>query len=484
METVDVKIPSAASVRAADAYTISSRQITSAALMYRAALEASVFAYRYIPPDARLVFLCGPGNNGGDGLCMALLLSAFFPVQVVEVAADERRSPDFLHYRAQLREKGIPCCSYGEWDKSTEGAQVFDCLLGSGLNGAPRGIFEEVIHWLNTGTAPIWSIDLPSGMQGDNNEHLEHGIVVHADHTLSFQAPRLSFFFPENEIFTGHWHVLNIGLDTSRFDALAYVNTKVERPVVSRFVYKNKLGKTLLVAGSKAMPGAAVLAAGAALRSGTGYVYALVPEAVQQVISIKYPQLICHIRESENAGLPDLSFASAIGAGPGLGTGPEALRLLTHILKETKVPLLLDADALTLMAQEPALWKYAGRRTVITPHPGEFDRIIGTKHHSGYERWQAQVAFSKQQGITIVLKGAFTSISSPEGKSWFNTTGTPGMAKAGSGDVLTGLLSGLLAQGMPVTEAARYAVYHHGRKGEEAAQTQGLQAMNAGDVLL
>lgn len=482
METVDVKIPSAASVRAADAYTISSRQISSAALMYRAALEASVFAYERISPGMRLVFVCGPGNNGGDGLCMALVLSAFFPVQVVEVAADERRSADFIQYRAQLREKGIPCCTYPDWDKNTEGALVFDCLLGTGLQGAPRGIFAEVIRRLNEDTAEVWSIDLPSGMQGDNNEHLQHGIVVEAAHTLSFQAPRLSFFFPENEIFTGRWHVLDIGLDTSRFEALAYLNTEVERPVVSRFAYKNKLGKTLVVAGSEAMPGAALLAAGAALRSGTGYVYALVPAMLKEAIHIKYPQLICYTREKDV--LPDLSFASAIGVGPGLGTGPESMQLLIHILKETTVPLLLDADALTLMAQEPSLWQYTGERTVITPHPGEFDRISGIRHRSGYERWQAQVSFSQQQGITIVLKGAYTSITSAGGKSWFNTTGTPGMAKAGSGDVLTGLLSGLLAQGMPVTEAARYAVFLHGRMGEAAAHTHGLQAMNAGDLLL
>lgn len=483
--TAVLKIPSSASVRAADAHTIATRYAHSGSvgLMYRAALQASVYVQEQVPPGTPLLFVCGPGNNGGDGLCMAGILQAFYPVQAVIVAANDKRSADFQYYLQELHKKGIQPVHYEEWNKELPaGVLIIDCILGTGLSGEPRAIFADAIRFFNTSGVPVWSIDLPSGMQGDHNGHIAGDMVIRARRTLCFQAPRLSFFFAENEQYTGSWHVLDIGLDTSLFEPLAYINTVLNPEAVSRFTYKNRQGKALLLAGSEAMPGAAVLAAGAALRSGAGYVYALVPAILRTVLLLKYPQLMLPFTDA-GGGMPDLSYATAIGAGPGMGTGEEALQQLTYILKNTRVPLVLDADALTLLARYPALWEYAAGRTVITPHPGEFDRITGRTYSSGYERWQAQIVFAREKNVTCILKGAYTSICNAEGMCWFNTSGTPGMARAGSGDVLTGLLTGFMAAGMALNDAARYAVWLHGKKGEEAWARYG-SAMNAGDIFL
>jgi NAD(P)H-hydrate epimerase len=315
--------------------------------------------------------------------------------------------------------------------------------------------------------------------------------VVRASVTLTFQFPFLSFFFAENEKAVGDWKVHDIHLHPEIIRNTYTPYQTLERgyvsgllPKRSRFAHKGTFGHALVVSGCYGMMGAALLAGESCLRSGPGLVTLHVPRFGYQVIQTGFPEALVSLDQSDIlfSTPPPLEPFTAIGIGPGLGCKPNTGKGLKMVLERAKVPLVLDADALNLLASDPDLLDRLPENAILTPHPREFDRLAG-ESHSGYERHLKQLEFSARHKVIVVLKGAYTGISDPGGTYWFNSTGNPGMATGGSGDVLTGIITGLLAQGMSPLDAALAGVYLHGLAGDLAGEALGQEALIAGDLI-
>ncbi len=315
--------------------------------------------------------------------------------------------------------------------------------------------------------------------------------IIKADYTLCFQFPKLCFLFPENEFIVGQWHVLPIGLHPDFIKNTACKNYLVEfedakamlKPR-AHFSHKGTFGHALLIGGSKGKIGAAVLMGKSCLHSGAGLVSVHLPACGNVIMQTAVPEVMVSIDEDENECtiLPRLDPFSAIAAGPGLGTGKLSASMLKHLIQEAKVPLLLDADAINIISENPTWLAFLPKGTVLTPHPGEFARLAG-KTTNGFDRLEALRSLCVKYSLNIVLKGAYTVVCSPLGNCYFNPTGNPGMATAGCGDMLTGIITGLLAQGYNTTEACILGVYIHGYSGDISAEISGFEAMIAGDII-
>ena len=487
-----MKILSADQVREADAYTIAHEPISSLDLMERAARAfADWFAGRFPDTQVPVYIACGTGNNGGDGLAVARLLHyRFYDVRVRLCRAGGVLSPDCQKNLERL--PGFDGVVQVSVTPETplpplpEAAVLVDALFGSGLNRPLQGFWRETISALSAHRGPKVSIDLPSGLYADCPSE---GAVFEADYTLSFETPKLAFFFPENERYVGEWAVLPIGLHPAFLDG-APCSPFYTTPggVASgvrprrRFSHKGGYGHALLVCGSSGMAGAAILSARACLRSGAGLLTVHSPANNRIPIQTAVPEAIVHSD-------PHPAFwtepyvpqgVSAIGVGCGIGTAADSAAALEHLLA-SGLPLLLDADALNLIARYGWQRKIP-KNAVLTPHPKEFERLFGASAN-GFERLARQRQKATELGVVILLKGAFTSICLPDGSCHFNSSGNPGMATAGSGDVLSGIVTGLLAQGYTPAEAALLSAYLHGRAGDQAAAAIGQQALIAGDII-
>ncbi|HEY3388439.1 MAG TPA: NAD(P)H-hydrate dehydratase, partial [Prolixibacteraceae bacterium] len=313
-----------------------------------------------------------------------------------------------------------------------------------------------------------------------------------ASYTLSFQFPKLSFFFKENERFTGKWEVLPIGLHPAGIDKTEtpwhYSDIKTMVSLLKprgKFSHKGTFGHALLVAGSYGKMGAAVLAAKGCLRSGVGLLTIHIPKSGNQIVQISVPEAMVSMDESENliSHIPISKNFKAIGIGPGIGKGGETAKTLRFLIKNTNAPLVIDADALNLLSENPEMIEMLPEGSVLTPHPLEFERLAGHAE-TEFERLKIALNFAKIHRIVLILKGAYTAIVLPDGKCWFNSTGNPGMATGGSGDVLTGILTGLLAQGYTPGDAARLGVYIHGLSGDLSLSGFGLseESLLASDI--
>jgi len=314
--------------------------------------------------------------------------------------------------------------------------------------------------------------------------------VIRATHTLTFQFPFLSFFFSENDPFVGIWRVHDIRLLPQAIDRSDTPYQSLEKdqireflPQRNRFAHKGSFGHGLIISGCYGMMGAALLAGEACLRAGVGLATVHVPRFGYNIIQTALPEALTSLDQSDIlfSEPPDLTSFTAIGIGPGLGCKPNTSKGLFMLLERAEVPLVIDADALNILSQHPEWLDLLPRDTILTPHPKEFDRLAG-ESSSAYERHLKQRSFAEKYGVIVVLKGAFTGIASPDGSYWFNTTGNPGMATGGSGDVLTGLICGLLAQGMKPEEAALTGVFLHGLAGDLAADASSQEAMIASDI--
>jgi ADP-dependent NAD(P)H-hydrate dehydratase / NAD(P)H-hydrate epimerase len=368
---------------------------------------------------------------------------------------------------------------------------VVDGLFGSGLTRPVEGIYSEVIRHINRSGAEVIAVDIPSGLFGEDNRENDLLSVIQADYTLTFQFPFLSFFFSENEKYTGEWVVLDIGLHPEIIGKLEtkYAVLTRERiagllPGRPRFAHKGVFGHALAVAGSSGMMGAALLTGEAALRSGAGLVTLHVPVSGFRVVQTAFPEGIVSIDRDADvfSELPDMEKYAAVAVGPGLGNHEKSLEGLQQLLKNVSVPLVIDADALNMIAAHRELLSYLPEGSVLTPHPLEFDRLAGTSPDA-WSRHLAQIGFSVKYQVTVVLKGAYTSVTFPDGSCVFNSTGNPGMATGGSGDVLTGIILSLLAQQLSPENAAMAGVYLHGLAGDKAAEKYGEESMIAGDII-
>jgi len=501
-----MKILSAEQIRAADRYTIAHEPIASIDLMERAATACVNWLINsgQVPLSSRrgtrgkakkeIFIFCGTGNNGGDGLALArMLLKKNIPVQVFIMQLGNNPTKDFLINKKRLQKisaKSIKeISSENDLPRINKNAVVIDALFGTGISRKPEGLAARAIAHINKASATIISIDMPSGLFAD--VHTSHSAVIRATHTLSFAVPKLAFLFAENEKYVGEWHVLDIGLDKNFIESLPSANFLVEKkdvaslfPPRKKFSHKGTYGHALIAAGSYGMMGAAVLCVRVAIHSGAGLVTAFIPKCGYNIMQRSVPEAMVISAKTEKyltGVLPDKNFTS-IAIGPGIGKNRGVVRWLKYLLPRIKMPMLLDADALNIISENKSLLKKIPAGTVLTPHPGEFRRLAG-KAKNDFENFQLLKSFAKKYNIHVVLKGAYTCIATPEGEACFNSTGNPGMAKGGSGDVLSGIIGALLAKGMSSLQACVAGVYIHGLAGDIAAQKFSQESMSASDII-
>lgn len=489
-----MKIFYTSEIKELDAYTVEHEPIASIDLMERAACALTDAILEMYPNSSFTVF-AGPGNNGGDGLAVARMLSnAGCHVAVWLINPKGKLSPDCAENLIRLQGMDVAVCEVKEAFvmPTLEGETVIiDALFGSGLNKpVSDGIFADVINGMNAAACRIVAVDMPSGLLGENNCPLQ-GVIVAADVTLTLQFPKLSFFMPESAPFVGKVRVLDIGLSKEWIDkepSLLYFTDEKEIKALlkprAKHVHKGDFGRALLVAGSRGMAGASVLAARAALRSGVGLLSVHVPACNNTIVQIAVPEAMTSIDNNERSFSDNIDTGKydAVAVGPGLGQSNESKEALMNLIVGCNVPLVLDADALNILSQRDDWLYLLPKGCVLTPHPGESVRLFG-KAPSRFHAIGSIRAIARDKGFTIVLKGAYTTIITPDGELHFNSTGNPGMATGGSGDVLTGIILSLLAQGYNSIDASRIAVYVHGLAGDLAAKDKGETALTAGDIV-
>lgn len=479
----------ASAIKDIDAYTIEHEPIASIDLMERAARALTgVVLERYA--NRSFVVFAGPGNNGGDALAMARMLRAADKVvDVWLIAPGGRLSPDC---RANLeRLEGVNILEDNfVMPAIAPDAVIIDGLFGSGLNRPVEGVFASVIRGIDALDNEVVAVDMPSGLLGENNDPAAQ-LIVFATLTITLQFPKLSLLFAENAPFVGELKVVDIGLSKEAMDKtpskLFLTDEKDIKPLLKRrgkFAHKGNFGHALLVAGSQGMAGASVLAARSALRSGVGMLTVHIPHCNNIIVQTAVPEAMTSIDScvTHFSDEIDISRYSVVAVGPGLGQNEESEKALLKLIDNCEVPMVLDADALNILSRNPLYLQRLPQGSVITPHVGEFNRLFG-KTNNSYIRLMASLAYAKSFGVTILLKGAHTVVTSPDGVHYFNTTGNPGMATAGSGDALTGVIAALLAQGYSAPDAARLGVYLHGLAGDMAASVVGEIALTASDIV-
>ncbi len=490
-----MKILTPAQIRALDAYTIANEPIKSIDLMERAA-NAFVNWFTQQFPDAGrtpIYIFCGPGNNGGDGLAIARLLNRkFYQVVVYICAIGNQQSADFKKNLKRLpSRRGLPTFTLTEGtrlDSFESQAVIIDAMFGSGLNRPITGYWEKVIDHINQLSNSVVAVDIPSGLFA--NQHTP-SIAIKADYTLSFELAKSAFFFPENHDKVGKTFIQPIGLNQSFIQQTPTTNYVITKPLVQsivktrqKFDHKGTYGHALLLVGSLGKMGAAVLATKACLRSGAGLVTTHTPKCGYTILQISCPEAMASIDKAADyiSELPEIASYKAIGIGCGIDQKAATKSTLLGLLANSTQPLVVDADALNILAANSTELENIPPNSILTPHPKEFERLFG-KTDNDFARNELQLTKAKELNCVILLKGGNTCIATPAGDCYFNTTGNPGMATGGSGDVLTGILTGLLAQGYTAKKATILGAYLHGLAGDLAAKTIGQESMIAGDLI-
>lgn len=447
-----ISLYSAKNTQEWDAYTIANEPISSEKLMERASRAFVGFFISRFNERENVAIICGKGNNGGDGLVIGRLLQE-------------------LKYNVTIFKAEEPF-DLGPF------TVIIDAIFGTGLS---RPAQSDAIKKINASSAIKVSVDVPSGLRIDTHSE---GDIVKADYTITFQTPKLAFMMPENAEYVGEWHVVDIGLKDD-FNAATrdFFIDKIEVKKRKKFSHKGDYGRALLIAGSLGKMGACVLSARAALRSGAGLLTVHVPRCGYSIIQTSVPEAMATVDSNEDhfSDAGDASMYDVIGIGPGLGITSQTVTGLRKVLQQRK-PMVIDADALNILAGSRELLHLIPTGSILTPHPGEFKRLVG-EWKNDFERLELQRKLAAQTKSTVILKGAHTSIADPDGNVFFNSTGNPGMAKGGSGDVLTGVLTGLLSQRYPATEAAIIGVFAHGLAGDIAAREMGENSVIAGDIV-
>lgn len=489
------KIFTSTQIKAIDRYTIENEPVTSFDLMERASRSLFVNITRLVSRDRQIMVFAGTGNNGGDGLAVARMLAEdSYRVAVFVINISSVRSPEWERNLSLLAEAGnvhlMVIDRVEDLPFIPADTVVIDALFGSGLTRSPEGLAAETIRLINDSDSLVIAVDVPSGLPGEDSSNFDRSAVVRARHTLVLEFPRLSFFFEENHCFTGRWTVVPIDLHpmaVARTDTPYLLADKASVAGLlrrrSKFDHKGNYGHALLVAGSSGKMGAAVLAARATLRTGAGLLTCHIPARGYDIIQTAVPEAMAQTDKSDLciSGILSPSLYDAIGAGPGIGTDTQTQEAVHNLLEITACPMVIDADALNILALNKKWLELLGPRIILTPHPGEFARLAG-ESSSGYQRMTMQLAFSARYKCIVVLKGAHTMVTTPEGRVFVNSTGNPGMATAGSGDVLTGIILGLLAQGCQPENAAVTGVFLHGLAGDIAASEKCQESMIASDI--
>jgi ADP-dependent NAD(P)H-hydrate dehydratase / NAD(P)H-hydrate epimerase len=487
-----MKIFSAEQIKKWDAYTIAHEPIASIDLMERASVACCKWLIGKNFGLFQFRIFCGKGNNGGDGLAIArMLIEHNCRVSVYILEFGKAGTDDFQSNLERLHQfsTDIHFIQSAEFFPVIADTDIIiDSLFGTGLNKPLDGISKELVGHINRSNAIVISIDLPSGLPADKTS--KGNAVINADHTLSFQHHKLAFLLPENEPHCGEVHLLNIGLHKKfeidepavfEFADAAFINP-VHKPRKT-FAHKGTYGHAALVCGSYGMMGAAVLSSSACLRSGVGKLTSVIPKCGYNILQQAVPEAMCKVTGDEYL-LPfdGIEKFDAVGIGPGIGIHPSHKELISGIFKQNKKPIVIDADALNFIAQDKELLRTVPPLSILTPHPKEFERLFGNTAND-FERLDLALQRAKELNVIILLKGHHSFICDPRGKGYFNSTGNAGMATAGTGDVLTGILTGLLAQGYSSIEAALLGAYLHGLAGDIAAEKRSKESMIAGDIV-
>ncbi len=486
-----IPILSAAKIREVDAHTILNEPIASIDLMERASL-AFVRKFEEIArPGLPIRIFCGVGNNGGDGLAIARILTKMGKYPEVFVVGDPGLgTKDFLKNLEALRQLAQIHFIKQESDIPPQAPDdlIIDGLFGSGLTRPISGNFAKVIEEINVNCSLIYSIDIASGLYAETPPD---GPCIRPAATISFQIPKLVFFQPQLAPYVGELYLVSIGLDQAFIQTQEsdfYLTETSDFQLIlktrSKFSHKGDKGRLTLISGSKGKMGAAILSAKAALRAGVGLLTVHCPKVGYSIIQSIVPEAMVSEDEGEPViqDMQSIPDSQTVAIGPGLGTDQVTLDAFSHFLEYWKKPIVVDADAINLIATQPSLLDKLPKGSILTPHPGEFQRLVGG-WKDDFEKLEKLKALSKIYGLNIVLKGAYSAVCTTDGKIFFNPTGNPGMATAGSGDVLTGIIGSLLAQGYLPEDALKLGVYIHGLAGDYAKEKWGETSLIASDVI-
>jgi len=493
-----MKIFTSAQIHELDSYTIEHEPVKSIDLMERAARALTQAITSRWDSQVPVVVFAGPGNNGGDALAVArMLVDRDYKVQVFLFNISGHLSADCAENKKRLQDykkaKGLLTEVTEQFDPPLleHGMLVVDGLFGSGLNKPLTGGFASLVKYINASAAEVVSIDMPSGLMTEDNTYNVRTNIVRATLTLTLQMKKLSMLFAENQVFIGQLQVLDIQLSQECIDKMESQFTMTEEADIGPllkdrdpFAHKGAMGQALIIAGSYGMAGAAILATEACLRSGAGKVTAHSPRKNVAIMQLAVPEAVLHTDREETifAEAIETEDFQAVGLGPGLGTTEQTAIAVIAQLRRTQCPVVADADAINILASRRAWMQQLPKEIILTPHPKEFDRMEGHSANS-YERLMKARDLAQRLVAYIILKDHHSALCCPDGHVVFNTTGNAGMATAGSGDVLTGILTGLLARGYSRRDACVLGMYLHGLAGDIAAAEVGQESLIARDIV-
>lgn len=497
-----MKIISPKQTQQLDAFTIENEPILSIDLMERAVQAfTNWLTAKYNPAEKKIKIVCGLGNNGGDGLAIARQLTNLnYDIEVFVLKYSDKMSDDFQINLSRLQNiLSIQFIDNQDVKLNfSENDLIIDAILGSGLSRPTEGLIKDFILQINQSKVQIISVDIASGLFADS-PNLEQDIIVKPDFTVTFQMPKLAFMLPKNAQFVGDFVVLDIGLNKDFIDKIEtnFFYTNDVRNLIkkrSKFSHKGTFGHALFIGGMQGMMGAAVLASRACMRSGVGKLTAHVPRCGTEIMQTALPEALIwegfdkSFISTELWPAETLKMFSAIGIGPALGVDGKTLKSLEklfEVCENNKVPMVLDADIFNNLATNEgrAVIKKIPKNSVLTPHPKEFQKLIGKPWKDDFEKLNFLSHFAVNHEVVICLKGANTAIALPDGSIHFNSTGNPGMSRAGTGDVLTGIILALLAQGYAPKDAAILGVYEHGFAGDRASEKRGQVSILASDLV-
>ena len=492
-----MKIFTSAQIHELDKYTIDHEPIKSIDLMERAARVLTRAITERWPSTIPIVVFAGPGNNGGDALAVArMLIEQDYQVQTFLFNITGHLSADCAENKKRLCDKkgrSLLTEITQEFDPPhlDSGMLIVDGLFGSGLNKPLAGGFASLVKYINASKADVVSIDVPSGLMTEDNTYNVSANIIRATQTLTLGQLKLSFLFPESQAYIGQLRILDIRLSREGMEKIESNYTLMEEDIArqlimqrDRFAHKGQMGSALIIAGCYGMAGASVLATKACLRAGAGKVTTHVPKRNVAIMQVAVPEAIVSIDREETSFTEGVATADiqAVGIGPGLGTSEQTAITLIAQLRRTQCPLVIDADALNILASRRAWLQQLPKGVIMTPHPKELDRMEGKCIDSFERLTKARELAERLQGY-VILKGHHTAICMPDGHVVFNNSGNAGMATAGSGDVLTGIITGLLARGYERREACMLGVYLHGLAGDLAVRELGEESLIASDLI-
>ncbi len=483
-----MKILSADQIRQWDEYTIQNEPIASIDLMERAAATCTNWIIEKYGDKKPIKIFCGKGNNGGDGLAIARLLAANNIITYVYVIEfGNTGTPDFQTNLTRLHHLPVRLHFLQHIDflpVIAENEIVIDAMLGTGIKRPLDSLYNATVGHINKSKATIIAIDVPTGLSTDK---VFKSTIINAGFTLTFQILKLAFLLPENEIYIGEVIVLDIGLHKEYLNTVHSIFQLTETNFVksllkprTKFSHKGNFGHALIVAGSKGKTGAAILCTKACLRSGAGLVTTVLPETSFVALHATVPEAMAI--DQTNILQADLSIYNTIGIGPGIGTQEAGANILKTILANFNQPIVVDADGLNILAANNELLSELPPGSVLTPHLKEFERMFGNSQNQ-LECIQTARYFSQKLFVFIIIKGHYSALVCPDGEVYFNNTGNAGMATGGSGDVLTGIITGLLAQGYAPKDACIVGMHLHGLSGDLAAADMSQEALIAGDII-